>query len=106
MVKGDGGLSNLPASDFLPLIQRHFNTVRDAVISRGVEIMGVIGRLDEQVNEIIIKPIGTGNRAEREKPQASSQKHAPQPQAGELYNPVRKEEKPEQPSSKLPVWLL
>jgi hypothetical protein len=67
--------------------------------------MGVIGRLDDQVNEIIIKPVGERHgAAEAEAPRASSQKPAPQDQPAPERERMRDKEKAD--SSELPVWLL
>ncbi|HYO90588.1 MAG TPA: hypothetical protein VEQ40_03100 [Pyrinomonadaceae bacterium] len=67
--------------------------------------MGVIGRLDDQVNEIIIKPVGERHKAvDEEAPQAVSQTHAPPPPA--TTEEKQDEEKAEAASSELPVWLL
>ena len=68
--------------------------------------MGVIGRLDDQVNEIIIKPVGERHgAAEAEAPRAPSQK----PESQE-DRPAPKGERPRDKekadSSEFPVWLL
>ncbi|HEX8175907.1 MAG TPA: hypothetical protein VF543_12375 [Pyrinomonadaceae bacterium] len=61
--------------------------------------MGVIGRLDDQVNEIIIKPVGERHgAAEAEAPRPTSQKPEPERE--------RIEDKEKADSSELPVWLL
>lgn len=67
--------------------------------------MGVIGRLDDQVNEIIIKPVGErhGAAAEAEEPPPVSQTPASRPLPA---SEERDEGKAETDSSELPVWLL
>ncbi|HEY0320113.1 MAG TPA: hypothetical protein VGC66_04005 [Pyrinomonadaceae bacterium] len=69
--------------------------------------MGVIGRLDDQVNELIIKPVGAGKRQEGdEQTRDDSQKTAP-PQAEARENRAQNEEHVKARSeSELPVWLL
>ncbi|HKS28751.1 MAG TPA: hypothetical protein VJS44_13070 [Pyrinomonadaceae bacterium] len=65
--------------------------------------MGVIGRLDDQVNEIIIKPVSERrNDAEPEAPRADSQEPAPP----ERPSVEEDEGRAKTGSSELPVWLL
>lgn len=63
--------------------------------------MPVIGRLDEQVNEVLITPIEQGRERrqpadEQPPPDAPTPEPPPEPSAGET-SPARPE---------LPVWLL
>jgi hypothetical protein len=69
--------------------------------------MGVIGRLDDQVNEIIIKPVGARRRQESEETQAPLEEGAPPTQAEAEEDQARDEENAKaQSQSELPVWLL
>ena len=68
--------------------------------------MSVIGRLDGQVDEIIIKPVGNRNRPETEERLPSSQENARQHQTGAEEDRARDTEESEERSSDLPVWLL
>jgi hypothetical protein len=68
--------------------------------------MGVIGRLDDQVNEIIIKPVGKRNAPESEAPKAPDRESRPQPQPVVKEDRARDEENRKAPSTELPVWLL
>jgi hypothetical protein len=71
-------------------------------------IMGVIGRLDDQVNEIIIKPVGARHRQESEETQRPTlEESAPPSQAEAADAPLRDEENATaQSQPELPVWLL
>jgi hypothetical protein len=66
--------------------------------------MGVIGRLDDQVNEIIIKPVGARREA--------TQSEEPQTPALEPARQAHEEERAQNEggarpvTSELPVWLL
>lgn len=69
--------------------------------------MGVIGRLDDQVNEKIIKPVGAKHRPEGEEtpppaPESRRQPRITSPEEG------REDEDNSQapPQPELPVWLL
>jgi hypothetical protein len=69
--------------------------------------MSVIGRLDNQVDEIIIKPVGKRKRREgAEGDEMPSQDAATQPQAETEEYRAEDEDKPRDHSSELPVWLL
>lgn len=70
--------------------------------------MGVIGRLDDQVNEIIIKPVGARHRQESEETQKPApEERAPPPQAEAVETSPRDEENvTAQSQRELPVWLL
>lgn len=107
MVKGDRETHQACIS-LLPLIVRHFNPAgaeRDAT-AKGVHIMSVIGRLDDQVDEIIIKPLGESNRPKEERTQAASQETVQQPQAAAEKDQAPDDENREARSPQLPVWLL
>lgn len=68
--------------------------------------MGVIGRLDDQVEEVIINPIGERNRQEDTDRQTPPQPTADKPEAkGRPANPDDEELGNARPSD-LPVWLL
>lgn len=66
--------------------------------------MGVIGRLDDQVNEIIIKPVGA--RREAEESRSPQEAPAPQPQPAPEEEAAGSVEKERAEASELPVWLL
>jgi hypothetical protein len=69
--------------------------------------MGVIGRLDEQVNEIIIKPVGERRRQESEVPLISAAERQPAPRtAGEEDRAQGEENHKARTQAELPVWLL
>lgn len=68
--------------------------------------MGVIGRLDDQVEEVIINPIGERNRRESVDRQPPPQPAAEPQQAEEPVNGAQDKDVKEQRSSDLPVWLL
>ena len=68
--------------------------------------MGIIGRLDEQVDELIIKPLGERDRLESREPQASSKTTAPEPSTETQVDRTEGEEVSGARSSDLPVWLL
>ena len=63
--------------------------------------MSVIGRLDDQVDEVIIKPVGK-RRQEVVEPRAPAQQPETETQKRTSEDA---EEKPVQPTD-LPVWLL
>ncbi|MCA1557194.1 MAG: hypothetical protein LC731_01485 [Acidobacteria bacterium] len=73
-----------------------------------VKEMGVIGRLDDQVNEIIIKPVGERKRQESEEATAPSSKSGPLIKSPAEKSPVQDEASAQEPraQSELPVWLL
>jgi hypothetical protein len=68
--------------------------------------MSVIGRLDDQVNEIIIKPVGARNRPGSEAPQPPAEESRPQPVPAAKEDQAEAEENEKVESSELPVWLL
>lgn len=69
--------------------------------------MGVIGRLDDQVNEIIIKPVGERRGArESEATQSPAPATTSQHQPSASEDGTQTKENREAPSSELPVWLL
>lgn len=68
--------------------------------------MGVIGRLDDQVNEIIIKPVGARNKPESGAPAAPVEESGSQPQSIVKEERAQAEESREAPHAELPVWLL
>lgn len=64
--------------------------------------MGVIGRLDGQVNEVIIKPVGDRHKPQDEERNAPPQEERPPaPQERE-----RDDDRAKAQPSELPVWLL
>jgi hypothetical protein len=68
--------------------------------------MGVIGRLDDQVNDIIIKPVGERRgAAESEAKQTRVAETTPPPHATPEER-AQEKESAEAASSELPVWLL
>ncbi len=67
--------------------------------------MGVIGRLDDQVDELIIKPLGERNRRNTET-KALSDATAQPPPNHERVERTKFEDKENEPRSDLPVWLL
>lgn len=69
--------------------------------------MSVIGRLDDQVDEVIIKPVSQRKGRERlESERESLKETAAEPQAeAELHVP-EEQYKSKAHSSELPVWLL
>lgn len=68
--------------------------------------MSVIGRMDGQVDEVLIKPIGKRNRpVDEERPRASEELMDEAPR--EAQKDVPEPEEPlRSPSTELPVWLL
>lgn len=68
--------------------------------------MSVIGRLDGQVDEIIIKPVGARNSPKTEERPPSSQEKARQPQADTDEDRAQDTEESKERSPDLPVWLL
>lgn len=68
--------------------------------------MSVIGRLDGQVDEIIIKPIGSGKRLEGEERQAASEESTALTPAVDAESEAPDKERREKRPSDLPVWLL
>ena len=72
----------------------------------GAYRMGVIGRLDDQVNEIIIKPVGERAGQAESQPQAPSKPVEPRPSNEAQENQTENEERPGERSPELPVWLL
>ncbi len=81
--------------------------LRQSADKEGNSGMSVIGRLDDQVNEIIIKPVGSRHGQESEDSETPAQERA---QASahvvkekRAYNEeAAKSDKP----SELPVWML
>lgn len=69
------------------------------------KVMGVIGRLDEQVNEIIIKPVSERRTPQGEETQtpAEERPRAPQAQSEESAKDNESAQRQQRP---LPVWLL
>jgi hypothetical protein len=66
--------------------------------------MSVIGRLDGQVDEIIIKPVGERNRRVRDE---TATERAPRPETEAVEDRRAEEtERPAARSNPLPVWLL
>lgn len=65
--------------------------------------MGVIGRLDDQVNEIIIKPVSE-RHVDAEASRISSRNPAPPDESAQEKAQTRDKEKVE--ATELPVWLL
>lgn len=69
--------------------------------------MSVIGRLDDQVNEKLIKPVGARNRPEKEPVPPAEQRGAPvQSTDLEESTPGKEGQQKSGPQSDLPVWLL
>ena len=68
--------------------------------------MGVIGRLDKQVDEIIIKPLSRRDGRENEEQQAFSKETEPPHQTVTAEEQARDEENTQVRSNNLPVWLL
>jgi hypothetical protein len=68
--------------------------------------MGVIGRLDNQVDELIIKPLSERNRQENSDTKTPSQPTAQPPQTEARSERTRDEEAKGAQVSDLPVWLL
>lgn len=68
--------------------------------------MGVIGRLDGQVDEIIIKPVGERGRQESGKTPGPSQGTSRPVQTERLEDRSEDEKAEDVRSSELPVWLL
>jgi hypothetical protein len=68
--------------------------------------MGVIGRLDDQVEEVIINPIGERNGQENTGAQTPPQPTAEPPQLEERAENPDDEEAVDTRASELPVWLL
>ena len=94
---------------FLPLSQRHFNAcgALKRLVAKEQNPMGVIGRLDDQVNELIIKPVGARHNPERAEGQVPSEVDRP----GETQPSAKEEARPDDEQSgtrppELPVWLL
>ena len=67
--------------------------------------MPVIGRLDGQVEEVIIKPIG--RRPAREDDDAPATRPAPQgPEETAHHEPLERRRGGRDEAAELPVWLL
>ncbi|MBD0369784.1 MAG: hypothetical protein ICV60_02950 [Pyrinomonadaceae bacterium] len=65
--------------------------------------MGVIGRLDDQVNEVIIKPVG----ARRERPASEPQQRPATETARQLVEEsAQDKESTKARPSEIPIWLL
>ena len=69
--------------------------------------MPVIGRLDGQVDEVIIKPI-SGRRREEEPHAPTDNREAPEPPAPAERAPTQTPDRDESSAAadELPVWLL
>jgi hypothetical protein len=106
MVKGDGELTT-QAPSLLPLIAAALQYCRCRPKQpERVSVMSVIGRLDGQVDEIIIKPVADRNRPETEERPPSSKENARQPQPATEEDRTQDTEESDERSSDLPVWLL
>lgn len=69
--------------------------------------MSVIGRLDDQVNEIIIKPVGARRRQGNEETRAPLEESAlPTPAKTEEVRAHDEEKAKARSQPELPVWLL
>jgi hypothetical protein len=68
--------------------------------------MGVIGRLDDQVNEIIIKPVGERHGAAESDDRQTGVAETALPQPAALEERAQEKESTEAASAELPVWLL
>jgi hypothetical protein len=97
-------------SNFLPLTLRHFNAsgASDSQETRkGARPgMGVIGRLDDQVNEIIIKPVGERRKDEGGEPSIPTEVSRPAPRATDEEDSIQGKGKHHARPRELPVWLL
>ena len=108
MVNGKGRRGTYQTCiSLLPLIVRHFNPAGAGRSDRkGVNIMSVIGRLDDQVDEIIIKPLGARHRPAKERAPDAAQETDPQPPAKAEKDQAQDDANTQARSSQLPVWLL
>jgi hypothetical protein len=68
--------------------------------------MGVIGRLDDQVNEMIIKPVGERRGAAESEAKQTSVAETARPQPAAREERAQEKESTGAASSELPVWLL
>lgn len=69
--------------------------------------MSVIGRLDDQVNEIIIKPVGVRRKGESQEPTTPAEAGQPAPRPATEEEEAQGEENPQaRTQPELPVWLL
>ena len=68
--------------------------------------MGIIGRLDDQVEEVIINPIGERNRQENSDRQTLPVTPTELPQAEERVDNAEEKTVENGRSIDLPVWLL
>ena len=69
--------------------------------------MSVIGRLDDQVNEIIIKPVGERRKGESQEPSPPAEARPPAPRITNEEDEAQREENPQaRAQDELPVWLL
>lgn len=66
--------------------------------------MTVIGRLDEQVDDVLIKPLSKKGERAGAREDAPAQPSAPRPAGSE--SPADEAPGPERPTCELPVWML
>ena len=67
--------------------------------------MSVIGRLDKQVEEVIINPVGEKS-SRRDKPATLSEESSERPVTAEEQDIAEEVKRPSTQQSPLPVWLL
>ncbi len=69
--------------------------------------MSVIGRLDDQVNEIIIKPVGERRKGESRGHLSPAEASQSAPRLGNEEDEVQRKENPQaRTEPEPPVWLL
>jgi len=66
--------------------------------------MTVIGRLDEQVDDVLIEPLSKKGERAPAREDAPAQPSAPRPTGSE--SPADAAPSPERPTRELPVWML
>ena len=66
--------------------------------------MSVIGRLDQQVDDILIKPLS--KKREREEAPADAPARPSAPRPADAESPAGDAPERERPPRELPVWLL
>jgi hypothetical protein len=76
-----------------------------STLKKGPEVMSVIGRLDEQVNEVIIKPVGERRRPQDEESQAPAEETERDAQA-QAEEREKDDGSTKREETELPVWLL
>jgi hypothetical protein len=108
MVKGRRRNSHLTAPHFYhsPRAISTLSARRPKQTEQEQVFMSVIGRMDNQVDEIIIKPVGARLRLENEEAQVASPESTPPPPNLSGGDRAPDQEGAAARTEELPVWLL